>query len=97
MRQPIKAVILGLLMTIFCLLIGGMGCREYPDPHYLDYKTPERDKWVCTLVVGTDYSATQVFFCHDPITDTCFWVPGRQGGAPVKTQCARHIFEEVRL
>ena len=94
MRQPIKAVALGVLMTIACLVVVGMSCDR---PAHVPMDLPlEGGQWECRLVVGTSWSDTQVFFCHDRAAGECFWVPGRQGGTPVPTKCARHIFEEVR-
>jgi hypothetical protein len=85
MRQPVKAVILGLLFTLFCLLIGGQGCV----PRGMDVSTPEQQ---CKLIVGTQVSTVQVFMCV--IDGKCYYVPGRQGGAMLETACVQHMFAE---
>ena len=81
MRRTTATVALGLALTALCLALGGTGCR------YTDEQDPVVPSgWRCKLVVGSQMSQTQVFYCQAP-TGECYLMPGRQGGALLPIDC----------
>ena len=90
MKRRVETVVLGLLLTLLCLVLGGAGCKE-PEPLPV--------KATCKYVVGSLASeqmghGVTVQFCKMP-DGTCWYVPGKQGGTMVQTRCYDHYFAEV--
>lgn len=86
-----SAVIAILTLVVFGILSCVSTCAR-TDP---DFSPRTEYPWDCELVVGNAQSATQVYHCHDPIQDKCFYMPGRQGGALYEIPCKKHAFQEL--
>ena len=89
--------IVGLIVIALILIFIGVYGPNYRR-NYEENVNIDPPKWQCKYVVGNSGSMTQVQYCHDPATGTCWYIAmaGPGAGKLFQTDCIVHPLQELK-